>query len=123
MPALFLEGEGAVREELGFQRTRCACGLCQVHCRHMPGTLHPADLATDHSEQEKTMGLLEREQQTLHEITAALARIEQGIFGRCEECAEEIPEARLEAVPYARHCIDCARKIEAEAGYGAATRS
>jgi RNA polymerase-binding protein DksA len=85
--------------------------------------LHPADVATDHSEQEKTMGLLEREQQTLHEITAALVRIEQGIFGRCEECAEEIPEARLEAVPYARHCIDCARKIEAEAGYGAVTRS
>ena len=84
--------------------------------------LHPADLATDHSEQEKTMGLLEREQQTLHEITAALLRIDQGIFGRCEECGEEIPEARLEAVPYARHCIDCARKIEAEAGYGAATR-
>ena len=52
----------------------------------------------------------------------ALLRIEQGIFGRCEECGEEIPEARLEAVPYARHCIDCARKIEAEAGYGAATR-
>jgi RNA polymerase-binding transcription factor DksA len=69
------------------------------------------------------MGLLEREQQTLHEITAALARVEQGIFGRCEECAEEIPEARLEAVPYARHCIDCARKIEAEAGYGAVSRS
>jgi RNA polymerase-binding protein DksA len=85
--------------------------------------LHPADVATDHSEQEKTMGLLEREQQTLHEITAALARIEQGIFGRCEECADEIPEARLEAVPYARHCIDCARQIEAEGGYGAVTRS
>jgi DnaK suppressor protein len=85
--------------------------------------LHPADLATDHSEQEKTMGLLEREQQTLHEITAALARIEQETFGRCEECGEEIPDARLEAVPYARHCIDCARKIEAELGYGAATGS
>jgi DnaK suppressor protein len=85
--------------------------------------LHPADLATDYSEQEKTMGLLEREQQTLHEITAALARVEQGVFGRCEECGEEIPEARLEAVPYARHCIDCARKMEAEAGYDPATRS
>jgi hypothetical protein len=33
------------REELGFRRTECACALCQVHCRHMPGTLIPADLA------------------------------------------------------------------------------
>jgi hypothetical protein len=34
-----------VREEFGFKRTACACAFCQVHCRHMPGTLTPSDLA------------------------------------------------------------------------------
>jgi hypothetical protein len=33
------------REELGFRRTVCACAFCQVHCRHIPGTLLPSDLA------------------------------------------------------------------------------
>jgi hypothetical protein len=34
-----------VREAFGFRRTACACELCQVYCRHMPGTLDPGDLA------------------------------------------------------------------------------
>ena len=42
----------------------------------------------------------------------ALDRIAQGTFGRCEECRAEIPRARLQAVPYARHCVACARKLE-----------
>jgi hypothetical protein len=33
-----------VREEFGFQRTECGCASCQVHCRHIPGSLAPADL-------------------------------------------------------------------------------
>lgn len=34
-----------VREEYGFRRTACGCELCKVHCRHLPGTLDPSDLA------------------------------------------------------------------------------
>lgn len=33
-----------VREVHGFRRTQCACELCKVYCRHMPGTLDPSDL-------------------------------------------------------------------------------
>jgi hypothetical protein len=33
-----------IREEFGFQRTECGCACCQVHCRHIPGGLAPADL-------------------------------------------------------------------------------
>ncbi|KQO82707.1 MULTISPECIES: TraR/DksA family transcriptional regulator [unclassified Frigoribacterium] len=40
---------------------------------------------------------------------AALERIESGTFGRCERCSARIGEARLEARPTARLCIDCAR--------------
>ena len=41
-------------------------------------------------------------------IDKALQRIEEGSYGQCQRCGEEIDEARLQAVPYAAHCIDCA---------------
>ena len=77
---------------------------------HVP--LHMADLATDAFEQTVTLSLMEKEEQTLQEIGAALARIDAGTFGECEECGQQITRERLEAVPYARYCIDCARRLE-----------
>jgi RNA polymerase-binding transcription factor DksA len=74
--------------------------------------IHMADLGTDNFEQEFTLSLLQNEEQLLEEIGAALERINQGTFGRCEDCQGEIPRARLQAVPYARYCVACARKQE-----------
>jgi RNA polymerase-binding transcription factor DksA len=74
--------------------------------------IHMADLGTDNFEQEFTLSLLQNEEQLLDEIGAALERMNQGTFGRCEECQGEIPKARLQAVPYTRYCVDCARKLE-----------
>lgn len=48
------------------------------------------------------------EGQELDKINQALGRIENGSFGRCMECGEDISEARLRAVPFARICINCA---------------
>ncbi len=74
--------------------------------------IHMADLGTDAFEQENTLNLLQNEEKGLAEIAAALERVEQGTFGRCEECGGEIPSARLKALPYARYCVECARKQE-----------
>jgi DnaK suppressor protein len=74
--------------------------------------LHMADVGTENYDQEFTLGLIESEQGTLDEINEALARIEAGTFGHCEECGELIAKPRLQALPYARHCIQCARKLE-----------
>jgi RNA polymerase-binding transcription factor DksA len=76
--------------------------------------MHLADLGTDHFEQEVTLSVLENKEQTLEEVAAALRRIEQGNFGRCEGCSAEIPGERLQAVPFTRLCIECARKAETE---------
>jgi DnaK suppressor protein len=76
---------------------------------HVP--IHMADLGT--YEREFTLGLLENEGQALEEIAAALGRIEQGTFGHCEGCGEAIPKGRLHALPYARHCVGCARGLRA----------
>jgi DnaK suppressor protein len=56
--------------------------------------------------------LIENEQETLELINEALARMEKGTYGLCAECAEPISKPRLQAIPYARHCIRCARKLE-----------
>jgi RNA polymerase-binding transcription factor DksA len=77
--------------------------------------IHMADLGTDNFEQEFTLSLLQNEEQLLDEIAAALDRIKHGTFGQCEECKGAIPKARLQAVPYARYCVDCARKLEKNA--------
>jgi RNA polymerase-binding transcription factor DksA len=71
-----------------------------------------AHLGTDDFDQQMTLALLAGEGQALAETSAALARIEGGSFGRCERCHREIPRARLEVLPCARHCIGCARRSE-----------
>ena len=89
-----------------------------LHKNHQDGgalsnmPLHMADVGTDNYEQEFTLSLMANQGQALEEIGAALERLEDGSFGRCEECASEIPAARLEALPYARYCVECARKME-----------
>ncbi len=74
--------------------------------------IHMADIGSDNFEQEFTLSLLQNEEHVIAEIAGALDRIAQGTFGRCEECGAAIPRARLDALPYARHCVGCARKQE-----------
>jgi RNA polymerase-binding transcription factor DksA len=74
--------------------------------------IHMADLGSDNFEQEFTFSLLQNQEQALEEISQALQRIEQGTYGRCEECHSAIPKARLQALPYTRYCVACARKLQ-----------
>jgi RNA polymerase-binding protein DksA len=74
--------------------------------------LHMADVGTENYDQEFTLGLIENEQSTLEQVQEALSRIESGTYGRCQECQELIAKPRLQALPYTRHCIGCARKLE-----------
>jgi DnaK suppressor protein len=49
-------------------------------------------------------------QEKLDEVAGALERLEDGTYGRCEECGVTIVSARLEAMPAARYCIDHANR-------------
>jgi RNA polymerase-binding protein DksA len=71
-----------------------------------------ADVGTENYDQEFTLGLIENEQSTLEQVQEALSRIESGTYGRCQECDEAIAKPRLQALPYTKHCIQCARKLE-----------
>ena len=59
---------------------------------------------------------LDREAALLRHVAAALARIEEGGFGACLLCEEEIPEKRLKAVPWAAHCVSCQEDLDQNHG-------
>lgn len=74
--------------------------------------LHLADVGSDAFEQEFTLSLLQNQEQVLEEIADALERIKHGTYGQCEECRKPIHKKRLQALPYTRHCVACARKLQ-----------
>lgn len=73
--------------------------------------IHMADLGSDNYEQEFTLSLMENEEGTLGAIELALERIEEGIYGQCDECGGKIPKARLNAIPYSACCVKCASNM------------
>jgi len=71
-----------------------------------------ADRASEVFEQDLAISLLGSANGTLEQIEAALRHIDDGSYGRCVECGTRIPTARLEAVPYATCCVQCAARQE-----------
>jgi DnaK suppressor protein len=72
----------------------------------------PNDRATQESDRSFELRIRDRERKLLNKITEALERIDDGTFGTCDTCGEEISEARLKARPVTTLCIDC--KMEEE---------
>jgi RNA polymerase-binding protein DksA len=75
---------------------------------HAP--LHLGDRATDEMLVDLNATYLENETKLLQDALAALRRIDAGTFGVCESCGKAIASARLDAIPAARFCIECAKK-------------
>jgi RNA polymerase-binding protein DksA len=73
---------------------------------------HLADSATGTLERQIDYSLEANAEQVLGQIESALGRIDEGTYGTCTSCGTEIPEERLDAVPWASLCIDCQRKRE-----------
>jgi DnaK suppressor protein len=71
-----------------------------------------ADSGTDTAGREKNFYLASMEGDTLVEIDEALRKIYAGTYGVCEMCGCAIPEERLEAVPFARLCLECKKREE-----------
>lgn len=64
------------------------------------------------SQTDLDFALIELKSETLARVTAALAHLEAGTYGRCMECGGEIAEARLRALPFASRCRDCEDAVE-----------
>lgn len=72
------------------------------------GTASPAD--TNAEAVMLQLPLRRCREDLLHQVQAALARINSGTYGLCEHCGREIQPERLEALPYATLCINCAQE-------------
>ena len=75
--------------------------------RDAEATQDPADMAANAYTKELLMSMSTNDRQLLDSIDAALERIEAGKYGKCVHCGQPIQEKRLEAVPWARHCLTC----------------
>jgi RNA polymerase-binding protein DksA len=111
------------REALTRERQRIQAALDNLH-EENPGSItdetgedavydnHLADTATETYDRELDYTLEENSEQILGEIDGALKRIEDGTYGICTNRGEQISVERLEALPWATLCIDCARDRE-----------
>ena len=76
---------------------------------------HMADISDDaaRSYDRKLQGDLEKQEwNKLNQVEVALEKVAQDKYGTCEQCEAEIPEARLEIMPYAEFCTQCLSEIE-----------
>ncbi len=73
--------------------------------------MHLGDLGAETYTQELNSVLLETTDQVHTETIEALERIDNGSYGVCERCHRNIIAERLDAVPYARYCVECAEIV------------
>jgi DnaK suppressor protein len=116
--SLLLAERKRVLEELGYiednylgKTPRDATGASSAY------SMHPADMGTDSIEQEKAYMIGAASGAVLEDIDDALRKLDGETFGCCEKCGKEIALERLQAVPYARFCVEC--KSATEKGGGA----
>jgi DnaK suppressor protein len=74
--------------------------------------MHLADAGSDAYDRGFALSLLSQEQDALNEIEEALKRVDAGTYGVCEMSGKPIPDARLEAIPFARFTVECQTQIE-----------
>lgn len=77
---------------------------------------HQGDAGSDAYDRDFALSVLAKEQDALYEIEQALRRIQSGAYGICEMSARKIPQARLEAIPFARLTVECQAQWEKEYG-------
>ena len=75
-------------------------------------TVDLADKAANSYTKEFLFGQTHNDRSLLQMIDDALMRIREGSYGECAQCHEEMQQKRLEAVPWAKHCISCQQKQE-----------
>ena len=79
------------------------------------GVLDAAETSEADIQDDIEFALIQMKAETLHKIEEALRRLEEGTFGYCFECGEEISERRLRALPFAVRCKDCEEARESRA--------
>jgi len=80
-----------------------------------PDVKDAEEQSVDDFVQEVDLALMQMKSETLKKIDQALLRLEEGTYGRCQECETEIPAPRLRALPFASLCRECQQETENDA--------
>lgn len=80
--------------------------------RRLEAAMDTGDQALVDLDREMGISLQEMRNRERQMVDEALASLEEGTYGHCAECDVEISEKRLEALPFARYCIECKSRIE-----------
>jgi DnaK suppressor protein len=75
---------------------------------------HPADIGDELFDRSKDLALREADSLTLERIDRALQRMQDGTYGFCTTCGQDIPFERLQAEPWANRCVTCQERLDAE---------
>jgi RNA polymerase-binding transcription factor DksA len=79
---------------------------------------HQADVGTETFNRERDLSILENVEAELADVEHAIRRLDEGTYGTCEACGKPIDDARLEALPAARFCVEDQAVAEREARSG-----
>ena len=79
---------------------------------------HQADVGTETFNRERDLSILENIEAELADVEHAIRRLDDGSYGTCEACGKSIDDARLEAMPAARFCVEDQAHAEREARTG-----
>jgi DnaK suppressor protein len=102
----------AIRSALLAERTRLLDEIEETISAPGPMTYgSQAAAASQVFEQQRDLALRDRARQQLELVDQALARLDEGTYGACQRCGRQIAAGRLEALPWAAHCIDCQREV------------
>jgi len=77
------------------------------------GVVDAEEASVSDIQEDIEIALMQMKSETLNRVNEALKRLEQGTYGNCYECGEEISEQRLRALPFAVRCKDCEEEREA----------
>ena len=93
-------------------QTQLGQSLTDEQQRRLEAAMDSGDQALVDLDREMGISLQEMRNRERQMIDDALASLEEGTYGHCAECDVEISEKRLEALPFARYCIECQSRIE-----------
>ena len=101
-----------VRQILEVQLNKATSGKALGDSIRIHLVADPVDMTQEAAERDVAVQLLDRESALVRRLRNAIDRIEDGSYGLCLQCEEEIAPTRLKAIPWAELCIRCQERAE-----------
>jgi DnaK suppressor protein len=106
---MLLERRQTLQREIDASLADYRAGQHRMREESVPDT---EDMSVQVSTAEQRISLMESRNRTRDQLDEALRRLDEGLYGICEDCGEQIGEGRLKALPFARRCVACQEQVE-----------